>query len=114
MPRVGSSKMIAFGFMASHFASTTFCWLPPDSEPVTLHNAGSPDVELASAPLSPLHLGVLLDDIGARVGVQVGQRDVLRDGKVEQETGALAVLRHKEHAGMDRVCRCRKLNIAGR
>src|SRR5207302_963340 len=28
-PRVGSSRISTFGSVASHFASTTFCWLPP-------------------------------------------------------------------------------------
>src|SRR5690606_23197434 len=31
MPRVGSSTISTFGPVASHLASTTFCWLPPDS-----------------------------------------------------------------------------------
>ncbi len=30
-PRVGSSSIITFGFVVSHFPSTTFCWLPPES-----------------------------------------------------------------------------------
>ncbi len=29
-PRVGSSKSITPGSSASHLASTTFCWLPPE------------------------------------------------------------------------------------
>ena len=31
MPRVGSSTISSRGLRASHFASTTFCWLPPES-----------------------------------------------------------------------------------
>ncbi len=31
MPRVGSSRMKISGPVRSHFARTTFCWLPPDS-----------------------------------------------------------------------------------
>ena len=31
IPRVGSSTISTAGLRASHFASTTFCWLPPDS-----------------------------------------------------------------------------------
>ena len=31
MPRVGSSRMSTCGSVASHLASTTFCWLPPES-----------------------------------------------------------------------------------
>ena len=35
MPRVGSSRIRSRGFEASHLASTTFCWLPPDSAPTS-------------------------------------------------------------------------------
>ena len=31
MPCVGSSRIRSDGAVASHFASTTFCWLPPES-----------------------------------------------------------------------------------
>ncbi len=31
MPLVGSSRITTFGFVASHLAITTFCWLPPES-----------------------------------------------------------------------------------
>ena len=30
IPRVGSSRIRIRGRVASHFAITTFCWLPPD------------------------------------------------------------------------------------
>src|SRR3954447_18561118 len=33
MPRVGSSMIRTFGPVASHFPSTTFCWLPPERKP---------------------------------------------------------------------------------
>src|SRR4051794_8524774 len=33
MPRVGSSTIRTLGSVDSHLASTTFCWLPPDSVP---------------------------------------------------------------------------------
>ena len=41
----------------------------------------------------------------ARIGRQVGQRDVLADREVEQEAGALAVLGHQEDAVVDGVAR---------
>jgi len=31
MPRVGSSSSSTDGPVSRHFASATFCWLPPDS-----------------------------------------------------------------------------------
>ena len=33
MPRVGSSRISTSGWVSIHFASTTFCWLPPEREP---------------------------------------------------------------------------------
>src|SRR5215207_5113687 len=33
IPRVGSSTISSFGSVASHLASTTFCWLPPERNP---------------------------------------------------------------------------------
>ncbi|KUM26476.1 hypothetical protein AU467_21300 [Mesorhizobium loti] len=41
MPRVGSSRIITFGFIASHLARTTFCWLPPESVPVRVRTDGA-------------------------------------------------------------------------
>ena len=32
IPCVGSSRIRSVGAVASHFARTTFCWLPPESE----------------------------------------------------------------------------------
>src|SRR5262245_54970760 len=37
MPRVGSSTIRSAGRRASHFASTTFCWLPPESVDTAFH-----------------------------------------------------------------------------
>ena len=47
MPLVGSSRMMIFGFVASHLAITTFCWLPPDR----LSDLG---VERGGAQVEPL------------------------------------------------------------
>ena len=41
MPRVGSSKIMTLGSMQSHLPSTTFCWLPPESEPVRVSTSGA-------------------------------------------------------------------------
>ena len=40
MPRVGSSSMRTFGRVASHRASSTFCWLPPEREPTGVSAEG--------------------------------------------------------------------------
>ena len=56
MPRVGSSKMIARGCIASHFASTTFCWLPPESEPTSVADARARGCRAAAARPRPAPL----------------------------------------------------------
>ena len=43
MPRVGWSRMSTRGAGISHLASSTFCWLPPESVPVSLLDAGRDD-----------------------------------------------------------------------
>ncbi len=40
MPRVGSSRMSTLGRAASQRASTTFCWLPPESLPTSWSREG--------------------------------------------------------------------------
>ena len=40
MPRVGSSRISSFGSVASQRASSTFCWLPPESSPIGCSGAG--------------------------------------------------------------------------
>src|SRR5438270_10035 len=39
-PRVGSSSSTTFGPTSSHFPSTTFCWLPPESWLTGVHGDG--------------------------------------------------------------------------
>ena len=53
MPRVGSSKITTFGAIDSHFASTTFCWLPPDRVPTSVSMEA---VRMSSAALRSVAL----------------------------------------------------------
>ena len=103
MPRVGSSKMIAFGFIASHLASTTFCWLPPDSDDVSWPTSAVRMSRSERLRFGLRDLGIPRNQAAACVGAQVRQRDVLRDREVEQQAGALAVLGHEKDAGVDRI-----------
>src|SRR5829696_5747089 len=41
MPRVGSSRIITFGFVSSHLLMTTFCWLPPESDDAGVSTDGA-------------------------------------------------------------------------
>ena len=44
MPRVGSSRMRTLGLSASHLASATFCWLPPDRRLTAMSSVRRPDL----------------------------------------------------------------------
>ena len=46
-PRVGSSSRNTDGCASSHLANTTFCWLPPDSEPAGLVDRAAADPQAA-------------------------------------------------------------------
>ena len=45
MPRVGSSTISSAGLRASHFASTTFCWLPPGERPDRVRQPAVPELQ---------------------------------------------------------------------
>src|SRR5450759_5078348 len=45
MPRVGSSRRITSGLVARIFPTTTFCWLPPDKDPIGTSPPGGPDAD---------------------------------------------------------------------
>ena len=47
MPRVGSSRISSFGFIASQRASSTFCWLPPESSRIVWSGSAAFDAEPA-------------------------------------------------------------------
>ena len=51
MPRVGSSKISTAGFMSSHLASITFCWLPPERSPTGVEQRRRADPQTAAVDL---------------------------------------------------------------
>src|SRR3954453_17425995 len=57
MPLVGSSRTTKSGSASSHFAMTTFCWLPPDNERV---NVFGPPLTWNSVISSPTRVRSLL------------------------------------------------------
>ncbi len=109
MPRVGSSKIITLGFIESHLASTTFCWLPPGERADGGADRRRLDAERAacwrSAP--PASASRLTSD-GGGVGREIGQRDVLGHREVEH-AGRSAC----DPPARDR-CRCRWHRAASR
>ena len=81
MPRVGSSKMITFGFIASHLASTTFCWLPPDSSCAARRTSGVLIARLRRW-VSAASIWPARETRMCRVKAgRLGERDVLDHGK---------------------------------
>ena len=93
MPRVGSSRIRTRGFDASHLASTTFCWLPPDSAPTELVDAGHPDVELlACTRRRPRAPSAARSSKPREEPRQDRQGDVLGDREVEDQALLVAVL----------------------
>ena len=56
MPRVGWSRMRIRGDGISHFASSTFCWLPPESVLVDLFDAGRDDLPVLAKSRRALSL----------------------------------------------------------
>ena len=93
MPRVGSSRMSTLGLSASHLASATFCWLPPDRRltgdveqrrpnRTAGHGTTRPPRVTAARSTSP----------AARHPVHDAHRDVVADRHVQEQALALAVL----------------------
>ena len=109
MPRVGSSTISSFGFVASHLASTTFCWLPPDSVPT-----GSSSRWYLSCSLVPHSLASAFS-AAERIrpplasDAEPRQRRVARDREVHHEALLAAVLGHEADAGAHR-----RRRLAGR
>ena len=68
------------GVIDSHLASTTFCWLPPDSVPTSVVDAGRAGCRGGGAAARRCaRLGAAADEAAAAKVGEVGQRDVLGD-----------------------------------
>ena len=97
-PRVGSSSSSTSGSRASALASTTFCWLPPDSRLtgppsaplIESRSRSSSTTERSRSPRrrKPPRVSALED----------AQGDVVVDGELEHQPFALAVLGDVEDA----------------
>ena len=89
------------GSVASHLASTTFCWLPPES----VETAYSCEPVLTWSRLRPLLGGAPLarpvDEAAVVSLLRSVSVDVPGDGQVHHEALLAAVLRHEADAGGD-------------
>ncbi len=95
MPRVGSSMISTRGSVAIHFASTTFCWLPPESCFTALLRAARADAEALDRLSSPERaFAAAIDDEGLGDAVEDRERDVLADGLRPDQALQAAILRH--------------------
>ena len=103
MPRVGSSTISTRGSVASHLASTTFCWLPPDRV-----DTGS--VEPRRLDLQPLRPGRAAARRSAAAEQQpepaqrppAGQGRVALDRQLHHQALLAPVLGHQREPRRDR------------
>ena len=106
MPRVGSSRMSSRGSVASQRASSTFCWLPPESRPIGRFGIGRADVQRLDVTRrrSRPARGATAADASPRLRLQ-RQHDVLAHGQLGDDAVGLAVLRAEAEAVAHAVAR---------
>ena len=100
-PRVGSSSSSTRHRRSSQRASTTFCWLPPESSRAERVPSCGRDAQAAELGLRGGALGLHADEAALEAG-DVGQRDVLGEVPLEQQRLRLAVLGGEPEPGGDR------------
>ena len=91
--------MSSFGSIASHLASSTFCWLPPERLPTICR---TPGVAMRSSSTKLLASASALASEKFTPRRHLGEHrrgDVVDDVHAEEEAGRLAVLRHHADAG---------------
>ena len=109
MPRVGSSRIRTRGLVASHLASTTFCWLPPESAPTGWSTPVILTSELCGVLVGDRAFDrrALTSSRGNSRG-RIGRRHVLGDREVEHQALLVAVLGQVGDAGIHRRRRARE------
>ena len=113
MPRVGWSRISTRGAGISHLASSTFCWLPPESVLVELLDPGRDHAHPPGEVLGELRLGPAIDHAEpAGQPAQHRQRLVGPDRELEHEPLVVAVLGQQRDAELQRVPRRARANRA--
>ena len=100
-PRVGWAAIVTRGSSASSRAITTFCWLPPESEPAVV-SGSPPRTSYCSSSGSRLLLHALgreQAEAAERRAPVLAQREVLGEREVEDQAAPLAVLGDVADAG---------------
>ena len=114
MPRVGSSTISTCGSVASHLASTTFCWLPPERTSTGSRRRWYLSCRRAAHSSASAVLVGAEDQPEPRERAQPGERRVARDGEVHHEALLAAVLGHEADAGPHRRAAGGRAAAAGR
>ena len=86
------------GWLISHLAMTTFCWLPPESEPTAM---SVPAVRMASSLIISSISCVSsapVDDAAMRDAVERGEGEVVAHRHRQHQAFGLAVLGDERHA----------------
>ena len=98
MPRVGSFSRMMRGAIISHLPITSFCWLPPDSDPAAGSVPSLRTAEQLHDALDRLALGRAVDDAPARQLAERGEREVVAHRHRQHQALGLAVLGDQRHA----------------
>ena len=92
MPRVGSSKRKTRASPSSHFASTTFCCVPPER---LRASCSVPGVRICSSSIMRMRRGAFARDVDEQIAIdefgEVRERDVLANGHAEHEALRFAI-----------------------
>ena len=112
-PRVGWAAITSWTGTENSRATTTFCWLPPDSEPAIRVDRRRPDVEVLDALRGPLADGLEVEDaVPAVRRLVVAVEDVvLGDRHVVDQPVATAVLGDVGDAEVRDLARARLLDV---
>ena len=100
-PCVGSSRMSTFGEIASHRASATFCWLPPDSDSTSDATDAGLDPQLVHVPLRLAPFARAIDQPAAGDRGEAREAHVLVDRHFRDDPVLFPIFRKIADAGVD-------------
>ena len=93
--------MSTAGSISRARAKSSFCWLPPDSDPAGASRSGEPSTRCERVA-DRRALGPAADEPEPPEALQAGQADVLADRPAQEQPVVLARLGDQRDAGLDR------------
>ncbi len=115
MPRVGSSRISSRGSVASQRASSTFCWLPPDSRPIGVSMSAVLMPSALDEALGQLRLLGARQERAQHAEARLQrQRDVLAHRQLGDDAVVLRSSGHSARPWRDRVGRRGEAHAARR